>query len=65
MPAMVMGAQESILAMKMLRIAIWLNCLVSLILALSLLVAWMTIFNLRNRPKIGVIRRKRRILIEF
>lgn len=30
---------------KMLRVAIWLNCLMSILLALSLLVAWMTIFN--------------------
>ena len=31
--------------MKMLRVAIWLNCLVSILLALSMLVAWITIFN--------------------
>jgi len=31
--------------MKMLRIAIWLNCLVSVLLPLSMMVAWMTIFN--------------------
>lgn len=31
--------------MKMLRVAIWLNCLASILLALSLLVAWITIFN--------------------
>ena len=31
--------------MKILRIAIWLNCLVSVLLALSMMVAWMTIFN--------------------
>ena len=31
--------------MKILRIAIWLNCLVSILLALSMLVAWITIFN--------------------
>ena len=29
----------------MLRVAIWLNGLVSILLALSILVAWMTIFN--------------------
>ena len=36
--------------MKMLRVAIWLNCLVSILLALSMLVAWITIFNAPHSP---------------
>ena len=36
---------------KVLRVAIWLNGLTSVLLALSMLVAWMTIFNApHNRP---------------
>lgn len=35
---------------KVLRVAIWLNCLVSVLLALSMVAAWMLIFNAPHSP---------------
>ena len=41
--------------MKMLRVAIWLNCLASILLALSLLVGWITIFNAPYSPHLFTV----------